>query len=459
MTEVVILEASERRTRIGAVIRVASGNFLEMYDFIVYGYYATYIAKAFFPASSDFASLMLSLMTFGAGYLMRPLGALLLGAYIDRKGRRQGLIVTLALMAVGTLTIAITPGYARIGLAAPLIVLAGRLIQGLSAGVELGGVSVYLAEIATPNRRGFYCSWQSASQQLAVVFTALIGLVLTSLTTNDEMAAWGWRVPLLIGCVIVPVILWLRRSLAETDEFRRMVRRPQQTNDVLRRLAVHWRLVLTGMLLVVFTTSSFYLITAYTPTFGKHALRLGASDTFIVTLCVGISNFLWLPVGGAVSDRIGRRPLLVMVPILVLLTSVPAMSWLVGSPSFAKLLVVQLWFSLFFGVYNGAMVPLLTEMMPAHVRTTGFSLAYSLATALFGGFTPAICTYLIARTGDKAAPALWLMFAATISLLGVLLSRQTHRRIRNLNRFARPRSDRPEMPEAPERRSQPAPRG
>jgi len=396
-----------------------------MYDFIVYGYYATYIAKAFFPTGSEFASLMLSLMTFGVGYLMRPLGAIVLGSYIDRKGRRQGLIVTLALMAVGTLTIAITPSYATIGLAAPLIVLAGRLLQGLSAGVELGGVSVYLAEIATAGRRGFFCSWQSASQQLAVVFTALMGLILTSMVSAREMSIWGWRVPLLIGCAIIPLILWLRQSLEETAEFKRMAAlHPRRSSEVLRIIAVNWRIVLGGVLLVVFTTSSFYLITAYTPTFGRQALNLAATDTFIVTLCVGVSNFIWLPIGGALSDRIGRRPLLYLVPLLVLLTAYPAMSWLVRAPDFSKLLVVELWFSFFFGIYNGAMVPLLTEIMPPAVRTAAFSLAYSLATAIFGGFTPAICTYLIARTGNKAAPALWLTLAAAISLVGVVLSRR-----------------------------------
>lgn len=214
------LTGAERRSRVGKVVRVASGNFLEMYDFIVYGYYATYIAHAFFPTGSEFASLMLSLMTFGAGYLMRPLGAIVLGAYIDRKGRRDGLILTLALMAVGTLTIAATPGYATIGLLAPLLVVLGRLLQGLSAGVELGGVSIYLAEIATPGNRGFYCSWQSGSQQVAVVFTALLGIGLTMTMSAGQMAAWGWRVPLFIGCLIIPVILWLRRSLEETEAFR-----------------------------------------------------------------------------------------------------------------------------------------------------------------------------------------------------------------------------------------------
>ena len=417
------LSPLERRAKIGAVLRVASGNFLEMYDFIVYGYYATYIAKTFFPASSEFASLMLSLMTFGVGYLMRPVGAVVLGAYIDRKGRRQGLIVTLGLMAIGTLSIAATPGYATIGLAAPLIIVAGRLLQGLSAGVELGGVSVYLSEIATPGRRGFYCAWQSASQQLAVVFTAVIGLALTVYMAADQMAAWGWRVPLLIGCGIIPVILWLRRSLEETAAFKKMTHHPRRAADVLRVLAVNWKLVAIGMMLVAFTTTTFYLITAYTPTFGKQALHLEAWKTFVVTLCVGVSNFIWLPIAGAVSDRVGRRPLLALVPLLMVLTAYPAMLWLVAAPSLDKLLAVELWFSFLFGVYNGAMVPFLTEIMPPEVRTAAFSLAYSLATAVFGGFTPAICTYLIEHTGNKASPAVWLSIASLVSLSGVVLSK------------------------------------
>lgn len=414
--------AIERRAKVRAVIRVASGNFLEMYDFIVYGYYATYIAKTFFPTDSEFASLMLSLMTFGVGYLMRPVGAIVLGAYIDRKGRRQGLLVTLGLMAIGTLSIAVTPGYATIGLAAPLIIVAGRLLQGLSAGVELGGVSVYLAEIATPGRRGFYCSWQSASQQLAVVFTALLGLALTVYMTADQMSAWGWRVPLLVGCLIIPVILWLRRSLEETAAFKRMAHHPRRVSEVLRIVAGNWKLVVTGTSLVAFTTTTFYLITAYTPTFGRQTLHLEPWKTFVVTLCVGVSNFIWLPIAGAVSDRIGRRPLLMLVPVLTVLTAYPAMSWLVAAPSLHKLLAVELWFSLLFGVYNGAMVPFLTEIMPVEVRTAAFSLAYSLATAVFGGFTPAICTYLIEHTGNKASPAVWLSLAAVVSLIGVATS-------------------------------------
>jgi MFS transporter, MHS family, citrate/tricarballylate:H+ symporter len=418
-----MLTPQERRAKISAVIRVASGNFLEMYDFIVYGYYAVYIGRAFFPANSAFASLMLSLVTFGAGYLMRPIGAVVLGAYIDRKGRRQGLLVTLGLMAIGTLTIALTPAYAAIGIAAPLIVVAGRLVQGLSAGVELGGVSIYLAEIATPGNRGFYCSWQSASQQVAVIFTALLGVALTAVIAPTQMAAWGWRIPLLIGCLIIPIILWLRRSLEETEAFRRMRHHPRKASEVFRIVAANWQVVLVGTMLSVMTTVTFYLITAYTPTFGSQALDLDPQQNLFVALFVGISNFIWLPIGGLISDRIGRRPILFVIPVLALLTAYPAMAWLVANPSFTKLLVVQLWFSFFFGVYNGAMIPFLAEIMPSEVRTAAFSLAFSLATAVFGGFTPAVCTFLIELTGNKAAPALWLSLAALLGLIGTLLSK------------------------------------
>src|SRR2546422_5670365 len=222
-----------RRAKIRAVIRVATGNFLEMYDFFVFGYYAAAIGRTFFPRSSEFASLMLSLATFGVGFLIRPLGALVLGAYMDRRGRRAGLKLTLGLMSIGTLLIACVPGYAVIGLAAPLLVVAGRLLQGFSAGVELGSVSVYLSEIASPGHKGFYVSWQNASQQCAVVFAALLGVILTTLLTRAQMEAWGWRVPLLVGCAIIPFLLLIRRSLAETGEFLARKRR-LSNRDILR---------------------------------------------------------------------------------------------------------------------------------------------------------------------------------------------------------------------------------
>ena len=410
---------TDRAAQIGAVIRVSSGNFLEMYDFFAFGYSAAAIGKTFFPGGSEFAQLMLSFATFGVGFLMRPLGAVVLGSYIDRHGRRAGLLLTLSLMSIGTLTLAVTPGYATIGFLAPVIILLGRLLQGFSAGVELGGVSVYLAEIATPGHKGFYVSWQSGSQQVAVIFLALLGVVLSQVLPPEDLGSWGWRIPFFVGCLIIPFIFLLRRSLQETEHFLKQTHRPTPA-EIFRSMAANWQVVILGMLMVTMTTVSFYFITAYTPTFGKQVLKLTATDSLIVTLCVGISNFIWLPVMGAFSDKIGRRPILIACTLAALVTAYPALAWLVTEPTFARLLVVELWLSFLYGSYNGAMVVALTEIMPASVRTVGFSLAYSLATALFGGFTPAVSTYLIHVTDDKAMGGAWLSFAALAGLVATL---------------------------------------
>src|SRR6201995_3567471 len=323
---------TERNAKIKNVIRVSSGNFLEMYDFIVFGFFAGPIGRTFFPGQNPYASLMLSLATFGAGFLMRPVGAVVLGAYIDRYGRRAGLLLTLGLMSVGTITIACLPGYATLGLLAPVLILLSRLLQGFSAGVELGGVSVYLSEIATPGHKGFYVSWQSGSQQIAVIFVALLGVWLSAMLPPEEMTAWGWRIPFLVGCMIVPLIFILRRSMQETNEFeeRKKSHSHPTPKQIVHSLVHNWRIVIIGMLMVTMTTVSFYFITAYTPTFGREVLKLTGTDALLVTLCVGISNLFWLPVMGAVSDKVGRRPLLIVFTVLMLATAYPALSWLLG---------------------------------------------------------------------------------------------------------------------------------
>lgn len=410
---------SRSRSKLAAVLRVTGGNFLEMFDFFLFGLYAPHIARAFFPSDDEYASLLYALMTFAAGFLVRPLGALVLGAYVDRVGRRQGLIVTLSIMAMGTLLIAAVPGYRTIGAAAPLLVLLGRLLQGFSAGVELGGVSVYLAEMAPPGQRGFYVAWQSASQQVAAVSGALLGFALNRLLAPAELSAWGFRIPFFIGCLIVPFLFVIRRSLEESPEFRARPHRPSP-RDLFRSVLRSSRVVLYGMLLVIMTTVSFYLITVYTPTFGQRELKLSATDALLVTICVGVSNFFWLPVAGAVSDRIGRWPLLFGFAGLALCTAYPALRWLVTAPSFTRMLLTELWLSFLFGGHNGAMVVTLTEVVPARARTLGFSLAYSLATTL-GGASPAIATWLIKRTHDTAAPALFMTFAALCGLVGTTL--------------------------------------
>src|ERR1700731_3614497 len=420
MSQMSTSQPPQIKSRIGAILRATSGNFLEQFDFFLFGFYASYIAKAFFPSENETAALLNTFGVFWLGALMRPVGAIVLGAYIDRIGRRRGLIVTLAIMAVGTVVIAICPSYASIGVAAPVIVLIGRLLQGFSAGVELGGVSVYLAEISTPGNRGFYTSFQSASQQVAILVAAIIGYVLSESMPADAVAAWGWRIPFFIGCLIIPFIFLLRRTLEETPVFLAMKRHPT-ASEIFASAAANWKIILLGMMLTAMTTVTFYFVTVYTPTFGKNVLKLSTSDSLIVTLFVAVTNFIWLPVGGAISDRIGRKPVLLAIATLSLVTAYPTLTWLGSSPSFGKMLLVELMFSFYFGVYNGAMVAALTEIVPAHVRTTCFSLAFSLAVALFGTFTPLAATWLIGKTGDKASPGYWLMLAAASGIVAALI--------------------------------------
>src|SRR3954469_22671214 len=409
----------EIKSRIGAILRATSGNFLEQFDFFLFGFYASAIAKAFFPAENETAALLNTFGVFWLGALMRPVGAIVLGAYIDRIGRRQGLIVTLAIMAIGTVVIAFCPTYATIGIAAPIIVLLGRLLQGFSAGVELGGVSVYLAEISTPGNRGFYTSFQSSSQQVAIFVASILGYLLSEVMPADTVAAWGWRIPFFVGCLIIPLIFFLRRTLEETPAFLAMKKHPT-ASEVFASALANWRIVLLGMMIAVLTTTTFYFVTVYTPTFGKAVLKLSSQDALLVTLLVAVTNFFWNPVGGAFSARIVRKPVLITIACLSLVTAYPALHWLVAAPTFGKMLAVEMMFSFYFGVYSGTMLGCLVEIVPAHVRTTCFSLAFALAAGLFGTFTPFASTWLIQNTGDKASPGYWLMCAATLGIIAAL---------------------------------------
>jgi MHS family citrate/tricarballylate:H+ symporter-like MFS transporter len=412
--------APQIKSRVGAILRATSGNFLEQFDFFLFGFYASAIAKAFFPSENETAALLNTFGVFWLGALMRPVGAIVLGAYIDRIGRRLGLIVTLAIMAVGTVVIAICPTYATIGVAAPVIVLIGRLLQGFSAGVELGGVSVYLSEISTPGNRGFYTSFQSSSQQVAIFVAALIGFGLSEIMPAATVAAWGWRIPFFIGCLIIPFIFVLRRTLEETPVFLAMKKHPS-AKEVFASAAANWRIVLLGMMMAAMTTVTFYFVTVYTPTFGKSVLKLSTADSLLVTLMVAVTNFFWNPVGGALSDRVGRKPVLLTIAALSFVTAYPTLHWLTAAPTFGKMLAVELMFSFYFGVYSGTMLGALVEIVPAHVRTTCFSLAFALAAALFGTFTPFAATKLIEMTGDKASPGFWLMCAAASGIIAALV--------------------------------------
>lgn len=402
-----------------SILNVTSGNFLEQYDFFLFGFYAKAIGETFFHSDSTYAALMKTFLIFAVSFLMRPIGALVLGPYVDRIGRRKGLMLTLSIMAFGSLIIALTPGYNSIGILAAFLIFVGRLAQGFSAGVELGGVSVYLAEIANEHNRGFITSWQSASQQVAVVFAAVLGYIVNQIFTVEQVADWAWRIPFFIGCLIIPLIFFLRSNLQETHDFASRTVKPT-TSQILKTLLSNWKIVLVGMCMVATTTTMFYFITVYTPTYGKEVLHLTTSQSLIATVIVGISNFLFLPIGGHFSDRFGRKPVLLATTFLMFVSAYPMLYWLTHNISLGHLQLTLLWFSLLYGLYNGAMIPSLTEIMPRTVRTAGFSLAYSLATSIFGGLTPVVATYLVQTSGNKSMPAFWLMTSAFLGLCAAI---------------------------------------
>jgi MFS transporter, MHS family, citrate/tricarballylate:H+ symporter len=408
----------KRAGNLVTIVQVCAGTCFEVFDLLIFGYFAPEIARAYFPSHDSSAALLLTFATFGAGYLVRPLGAFVLGAYIDRAGRRRGLIVTLSLMCIGTFSIAATPTYDAIGLMAPVIVVMGRLLQGFSAGAEQGGVSVYLAEIAPPGRTGLYVSLQSASAQLSAVLAATLGVVLTSTLNQSQLNDWGWRVPFLFGCLLVPLLFVLRRSLMETEAFS--TRKRPEIGELFRSICHNWRIVTLGTVVGLMTTVSFYTLNGYTPTFGRTVLHLSSIDSLVVTFLVALANFVWLPLGGSLSDRIGRSPILIACSVLAILTAYPAMVWLTVDPSFFKLLCVELWLSVLYGFYNGAQIAFIVETVPLQVRALGFSLAYSLA-ATIGGFTPVADTWLIRATGNNAMPGVWLGAAALVALIAVVM--------------------------------------
>jgi len=332
------------------------------------------------------------------------------------------LVLTMVLMAAASTLIGLLPTYAEIGIAAPILLVLLRAIQGFSVGGEYGGAALMAVESAPPGERALRGSVVQNGAYLGLLLANGVFLLFSQLLSNEAFQAWGWRIPLLLGCAIIPFLFILRRSLAETDEFSARKHKPS-VPEIFRSLSANWSIILIGMMMVTMTTVSFYMITAYTPTFANSVLHLAAIDGLIVTLCIGASNLFWLPVMGSLSDRVGRRPLLLACTALMLLTAYPSMLWLIRGPSFSRLLIVELWLSFLYGSYNGAMVVFLTEIMPVSVRTSGFALAYSLATAVFGGFTPALSTYLIHLTGNRAIPGLWLSVAGACGLVGALVGR------------------------------------
>jgi MHS family proline/betaine transporter-like MFS transporter len=411
---------SNPRQSVGrAVVAATIGNMLEWYDFTIYAAFAVPISRSFFPADSEVVSLLLGLVTFGLGFVARPFGAAFLGGYADRRGRRDALSLTILLMALGTGIIALCPSYDRIGIAAPVIILLARLIQGFSAGGEIGGAVSTLVEHAPPARRGLYASFQQLSQGGSTMLSGLVALTIALALPADAIADWGWRLAFVVGLLIAPVGLYIRRELEDAPLFKASDHAKEMPIRVVLR--DHWRAVLTGMLIVMLWTVSQY-IANYFPTFAVRELKLSLSQSYLGPLVVG-SVLLFCPLVGILADRYRRKRVMMVGALGLAIVAYPAFAFLIAAPSTEHLVATQIAVAVFMLIYTAPASAVLAELFPTPVRATGISLTYSLGVALFGGFTPAIITALIGWTGQPVSVAFYLIGAALVSLVTVLTLR------------------------------------
>jgi MHS family proline/betaine transporter-like MFS transporter len=398
-----------RRQRAIAVASVA--NALEWFDFVIYGYFASTIAHLFFPASSEAVSLLITLATFGVTFLVRPLGAILLGSFADRHGRKAAFSLTIGLMMLGTAIIVVIPTYAAIGPMAPIAMVLARLIQGISAGGGFGSATAFLAE-QDAKRRGFFASWQFASQGLTTVIAAASGAILTGTLTASQIEEWGWRVPFVFGLLIGPVAYYLQRLVDETEEFRSLRDRRAPLQIALSVAKI--RLLVSAGLVVLCTVLMY--TTLFMPTFAIRQLGLPGAGGFFAIVLFGTMQIILVPVFGAISDKYGRLPLMFWAATGVLFISYPAFAYLAARPALSSLLIVEAVMGGLAAAYMGPLAALMAEIFPTRMRTTGLATSYSFCVAIFGGFAPFINTWLIDVTGSNLAPSYYLMFAAAISL-------------------------------------------
>lgn len=413
-------QASRTRQIAAAVI----GNALEWYDFVVFGFLTVIIAKLFFPADNEYAALLKTTATFGVGFFMRPLGGLLLGIYADRHGRKAALQIIMGMMTVAIAMIAFAPTYAAIGIAAPLLIVLARLLQGFATGGEFAIATSFLVESAPAHRRGFFGSFQQVGLALAALGGALAGMFVTTGLTPEQVEAWGWRVPFLFGLLIGPVGLWIRRHLQETDVFEEArAKRPPEAST-LSLLRGQLRAVLVTFGLVIGATISYYVLLVYMPTFAKTQLDISLGDAFTAQVIALSVLTLVIPLVGHLSDLVGRRPPMLVGNVLLFASLYPLFQWLQAEPTFATLAIVQATLCGMLGIIYGSISTAVTEQFPPGVRSTGLALAYNFAVMLFGGFAQFFVTWLIDATGQSIAAAYYVMFGAVVGLAATLAVRE-----------------------------------
>ena len=408
------------------VAAAVAGNALEFYDFTVYATFASQIAHTFFPGRTPFLSLILTLATFGVGFLLRPIGAIVIGRWADRHGRRPAMMFSFALMGISILGLALTPSYKVIGMAAPLLVLFWRLCQGFALGGEVGPTTAFLIEAAPPARRGFYGAWQGGSQNLANVVGGLVGVVLAASAGAAALDLWGWRAAFLLGTLVLPFGLILRRSLPET------LHRPEALSHVhpdAATLRASAPVLLRGLALIAASTVSTYVF-GYLTTYALHTLHMAAGISLAATAVSGTCGLVGGLIGGVLSDRFGRRPLMIWPRIAFLLATWPAFVLLVRHPGAVTLLGATAVITFTSALSTAAVFVSITESLRKEVRVLGMGAVYATAVAVFGGSTQPVIATLVEVMHDPLAPAWYMMAFTAIGLVASIMTPETaHRRL------------------------------
>lgn len=399
---------------------VVVGNGLEFYDFVTFAFFAVQIGDTFFPASQPTTRLLLSLATFGVGFLTRPLGAIVIGRLGDRTGRKPAMVLSFTMMGVAMMGLALTPSYASIGIAAPVLAVLFRLIQGFALGGEVGPTTAYLVEAAPAHRRGFYVSLQSASADGAVLVAGLVGVVLANVLDAQALTDWGWRIAIMLGVVIVPVGLMMRRTLDETLEMAQAAE-PLHAAPSPRS---HLRVALLGLALLGSATIANYVLN-YMATYANATLQMQASIAFGATAVFGICSVTVDLVSGWLSDKVGRKPVMLTAWILMLCSVYPAFSAIAHFRTATALYVATAWLSIVLAFGAAPVMTAITESFPPRLRSAAFATTYALAVAIFGGTTQVTVTWLIKVTGNPLAPAWYIMGAIAIGTVAMLLLRES----------------------------------
>ena len=415
-----------------AIIAATVGNALEFYDFFIFGLFAVQIGRTFFPVASSYVSLMLSLATFGVGFLTRPLGATVLGAYADRVGRRPAMVVSLSMIGIAMVALACIPSYAAIGIAAPMLAVIARLLQGFSLGGEVGANSAFLVEAAPPDRRAEIVSWQGVSQAVALVLGSLVGTVLAALLSPVAFEDYGWRIAFLIGAAIVPCGYWLRRHLAETlhaedAHYSQAADRSSPAGEQPGRLQLartHWRAMAFGLMAIAAGTVGTYIF-VYIATYAQTTLHLPARAGFLASLAGYSVEIPCILIGGRLSDRYGRKPINVWGNLAFLLGIYPAFVWVVEARSATALIWSMVILNAAISLRMGSFFAAFIESLPPRIRSGGFGTVYALSVAIFGGTTQLVVTWIIHVTGSAVAPAWYLIGFTLIGQIAYMLYPET----------------------------------